>query len=342
MSTIKICSKLTLALLVTLFFLGGTPELTARTKTLRLAVPWPPGDPVTVQLEEFTQKFNSQAEGKYKINIHPAESLLKIGESIDSLRMGVTEMAGWPIGMFGSLDERFAAAEVPFLANNAEADAEMQVELMPLYNEFMEKKFNSKFLFTFTCVGLDIASTKPIKTASDWKGLIAQSVSPQSANFIKYMTGSAVPLPFPEGYQAIQKGVVDATMQSSSMMIMFKLNEVADYVTRGYMIPASLGIAINMKVYKKMPRDIQNLIVEVGKQQQLETNAYFCDVDKDNTRAMESLGMEVYHVPKAEREKWRVLVQPYVDKLYDKMGPSFASRLQDIADKANAKYPYSY
>jgi TRAP-type C4-dicarboxylate transport system substrate-binding protein len=315
---------------------GAEPKPTV----LRLAGPWPPLDPVTLQLQAFADKFNKRAGGKYVVEIHPGESLVKIIESIDALRTGAVEMAGWPIGVFASLDRRFAAAEVPFLVNSVEGDAAMQVALMPLYSQFMEKKFNSKAIFSFTCLALDVCSTKPVKTAADWKGLLTQSVSPQSAKFIEFMGGASVAMPFPEGYQALQKGVVNATMQSSSMMIMFKLNEVAKYVTRGYLIPASLIIAVNMDAFKKMPKEIQKILVDVGKQQQKETNDFFIGVAKKNTKTLTNMGMEVYNLPKKERDRWAKTVKPYCDKLLKDMGPEFSAKVKKIAAKANAKYPY--
>lgn len=307
---------------------------------LRLAGPWPPLDPVTIQLKAFAEKFNKRAGGRYIVEIHPGESLIKLGESVDALRTGAVEMAGWPIGMFASLDRRFAAAEVPFLADSVEADAAMQVELMPLYNQFMEKKFNSKAIFSFTCLALDVCSTRPIRTAADWKGLLAQSVSPQSAKFIEAMGGAAVAMPFPEGYQALQKGVVEATMQSSSMMIMFKLNEVADYVTRGYLIPASLIIAVNMNAFKKMPEDIRDIMVDVGRQQQKETNDFFINMAEENTKTLTDMGMEVITLPKEERDRWEEILQPYRNSLFEGMGPEFSAKAKKIAAEVNAKYPY--
>lgn len=329
------------AFLVIGFLVSFSSESGAeKAKVLRLAGPWPPLDPVSIQLQAFADKFNARAGGKYVVEMHPGESLVKLGESVDALRTGAVEMAGWPIGMFASVDRRFAAAEVPFLANSVEADAAMQVELMPIYNQFMEKKFNSKAIFSFTCLALDVCGTKPVKTAADWKGLLTQSVSPQSARFIEAMGGASVAMPFPEGYQALQKGVVNATMQSSSMMIMFKLNEVAQYVTRGYLIPASLVVAVNMDTFRKMPKDMQEILVEVGKQQQKETNDYFIGVDKENTKTLKKLGMEVYTLPKAERDRWAKTLQPYCNELFEKMGPEFSAQVKKIAAEANAQYSY--
>lgn len=340
----KKLSILFVALLVAFLFIVSAVSIGVaapkKPAILRLAGPWPPLDPVTIQLKAFVEKFNERAGGRYIVEIHPGESLVKLGESVDALRTGAVEMAGWPIGMFASLDRRFAAAEVPFLANCVEADADMQVKLMPLYNQFMEKKFNCKAVFSFTCLALDVCSTRPIRTAADWKGLLAQSVSPQSAKFIEAMGGAAVAMPFPEGYQALQKGVVEATMQSSSMMIMFKLNEVADYVTRGYLIPASLVIAVNMNTFRKMPEDIQDILVGTGKQQQKETNDFFIHMAKENTKTLTDMGMEVISLPKEERDKWAEILQPYCNSLFDSMGPEFSAKVKEIAAEVNAKYPY--
>jgi TRAP-type C4-dicarboxylate transport system substrate-binding protein len=204
----------------------------------------------------------------------------------------------------------------------------------------MEKKFNSKAIFSFTCLALDVCSTKPVKTEADWKGLLTQSVSPQSAKFIEAMGGAPVAMPFPEGYQALQKGIVNATMQSSSMMIMFKLTEVGKYVTRGYLIPASLIIAVNMDAFKKMPPNMQNILVEVGKQQQKETNDYFIKIAQENTKTLTKMGEEVYALPKGERDRWAKKVQAYCDSLLKAMEPEFSAQVKKIAAGVNAKYPY--
>jgi TRAP-type C4-dicarboxylate transport system substrate-binding protein len=339
-------STIFMVLCISLIFVSVTvSHCFAKSKkptVLRLAGPWPPKDPANDQMEFLAEKFNKRAGGRYVIEVHPAESLVKVVESMDAVRTGAVEMAGYPIGMFASVDPRLATAEVPFLANNVEADAALQVETLPLYNEFLEKKFNQKMIFSYTCVALDLVSTKPVKTVADWKGLLTQSVSPQSAKFIEYMGGAPVAMPFPEAYQALQKGVVNASTQSSNFVIMFKLNEVAKYMTRGYLIPAALGIVINMDAFRKMPKDLQDLLVEVGNEQQKESNGWFCSVASKNTDILDDMGMEVYELPKAEREIWMEKVKPYSESLLEKMGPEFSQKVKEAAAKVNAKYPYGY
>jgi len=319
---------------------SSSSESTKNT-VLRLAVPWPPGDPVTNNIQEFVDKFNAQAKGKYTIELHPSGSLLAMGDSFDALRSGAVEMAGWPIGVFGSVDPTFACAELPFAVNSVQGDAAFTQEMMPLYDTVMTAKYNMKPVFTFTCLGLDIISVKPLKTLEDWKGLLCQTISPQTAKVVELLHGAGVAMDFSEGYQAIQKKVIEASLQSGSMMIMYKMNEVAKYVTSAYLTPASIGIFINQDVYKKMPKDIQNLVVKLGKEAQTSTNAFFVDVYSKNYQTMADMGITVYRLPKAERDRWAVLLKPYADELLSKMDAANAKKIKDITSALDKKYPYT-
>jgi len=317
----------------------GEKETTPQ--VLRLAVPWPPGDPVTNNIQEFVDKFNTQAAGKYTIELHPSGSLLALGDSFDALKNGAVEMAGWPIGVFGSVDSVFACAELPFAVNSVEGDAAFTVEMQPLYDTVMTKKYNMKPVFCFTCLGLDIISVKPLKTLDDWKGLLCQTISPQTAKVVELLGGAGVALDFSEGYQAIQKNVIEASLQSGSMMIMFKMNEVAKNVTSCYLTPASIGIFINQDVYNKMPKDIQKLVVDLGKAAQTSTNANFVKAYFENYNTMDSLGITVYRLPNAEREKWAALCNPYTEELFSQMDKATADKLRAITKELDEKYPYT-
>ena len=59
-------------------------------KVLRMAVPWPVGDPVTDNIQQnFVDKFNA-AQSQYTIELHPAASLLALGDSFEAVRTGGT------------------------------------------------------------------------------------------------------------------------------------------------------------------------------------------------------------------------------------------------------------
>jgi TRAP-type C4-dicarboxylate transport system substrate-binding protein len=318
-----------------------TSQLAAKAVVLRLSIPSPEGDDIVTNAENFAKDFNAQAKGKYVIEIHPGESLVKFPDSLDALRTGAVEMDLWPMGAFSSVDPNFAAAELPFLVNSVEADAALQVETLPLYDSILSKKFNSRAVYTHTCLGIDMISNKEVKTAADWKGMLVQSVSPQTAKVIDLMGGASVPMTFSDAYQGIQKKIIAGTLQSSSMMIAFKLNEVAKYVLRGYLTPANCVVAINQDAYNKMPKDMQDLLMAAGKRAQADTDKFFVNAYWKNYTTLASSGVSIYILPKAERDLWAQKIQPYCDELYSKMDPDFAKKLKDIGTKLDKSYPYT-
>jgi TRAP-type C4-dicarboxylate transport system substrate-binding protein len=314
---------------------------TSKAKVLRLAVPWPTGDPVTNNIQEFVDKFNAQAGGQYVIELHPGGQLLALPDEFEALRSGGVEMAGWPVAVFGSVVPEFNLAELPFSVNSIEADAAYNVAMTPIYDKVLTADHNIKPVFNFTCQGLDIISVNPVKTAADWNGLLCQTISPVTANVVEKLGGAGVALDFSEGYQALEKKVITAALESGSMIIMFKMNEVAKNLTRAYLTPASIGIFINEDIYNKMPKEIQDLVVKLGQEAQASTNANMIQLYHTNYDKMADLGMTVYGLPAAERATWAEKLKPYADELLGKVDPATADQVRQITSDLDKQYPYS-
>ncbi len=307
--------------------------------TLRLAIPWPPGDPPQVEIQKYADAFNARSGGKVVIQVHPAEALVKVQESLDAVRTGAVEMAGYPTGVFSSVDPRLATPEIPFLYTGINADAAAQDYLLPMYNEFMPEKFNQMFMGHFICLPNEMIGSKPVKTVADWDGLLVQSISPVVSQFIEAMGGSPVPSPFVEGYTVLEKKVVDASMLSPQFDVTFKVYEVAKYETLGYLIPAALTVAINMDTYNSLPKDMQDLLVEEGWNFHHSANEFFIGAYTDANNFLADNGVEIYQLPKAERDKWYDMVWPISEKLLADMG-DFGPRVMEVANKVNAEFPY--
>ncbi len=327
-----------------------TPESTASTQgqeaggravALRLAIPNPADDPVTVALKEgFVDKFNERAAGKYVIEVHPAGSLVSMGESFQAVQTGAVEMADWAIGVFGSVDPVFNLAELPFAVNSIEADVVYTQKTRALYDKIATSKYNMKCLLVGTLQGLDIISVKPVKTLEDWKGLLCQTISPITANIVKQLGGSGVAIDFSEAYQAMQKKVIEASPEASSMILTFKLYEIAKYLTKVYLTPTSLGLWINLDVYNKMPAEVRQILDQCGEEGQEAFNEAMVKAYRENFDKLAELGMEVYPLPAAERSRWAERVKPYTEEILGSLESPVADEVRAIISDLNRQFPY--
>ncbi len=82
------------------FFISTPKAMAGKTKIIRLVVPAAAGDPLTYKYEELAKRFNAWVNGQYKIQVFPGESLARIPEYFDAVRVGAIEMADVAWGIY--------------------------------------------------------------------------------------------------------------------------------------------------------------------------------------------------------------------------------------------------
>lgn len=290
---------------------------------------------------KMVENILNRTNGRCKIELFWSDSLVPMFEAMDAVRLGSAEMATFPFGPFGGLDARFASSEMPLYYNTVEAQVEAQTALMPSYSGVFEEKFNQRALQVRTILPLQLGSAKrPVQTLADWNKLLTQTISPAVTAIVEKLGGVGAPASPIDVYELLQKGTVDATVQSLGKFVEAKLWEVCDYLTNAMFISASAATTVNLDVWNKLPKDIQDIIIEEAQIaekaiNELEIKLYYTYLDEL------SANMTVYNLPAAERAKWQEAVKPIVDDMLSKMG-DFANDVKATADAANAKYPYPY
>jgi TRAP-type C4-dicarboxylate transport system substrate-binding protein len=295
----------------------------------------------SVPLTQMAANIGTRTNGRYTCDIFWSDSLVPMFEAMDAVRTGSAEMATFPFGPFSSADIRFASSEMPFYYNTIEAQLEAQGALMPSYSGVFQEKFNQKALHVTSIVPLNVGCTKrPIKTIDDWKGLIVMSISPVTSKVVTAFGATGAPASPIDVYELLEKGTVDATIQSLGKFVEAKLWEVCPYLTNSSLCPASAVLTINLDVWNKMPKDVQDIMTDEANKAQASVNKITLDTYYSYLDTL-SKNMEVYNLPKAERDKWKALAAPIDDALLAQMG-DFANEVRQTADAANAKYPYPY
>jgi len=296
----------------------------------------PDSQPQIQMCDNIYQRTN----GRVKIELFWSDSLVPMFESLDAVRLGSAEMATFPFGPFGGLDPRFASSEMPLYYNTVEAQLEAQAALMPAYSGVFEEKFNQKALQVRSILPLGPGADKPIQTLADWDGLLTQTISPTVTQIVEALGAVGAPASPLDVYELLQKGTVDATVQSLGKYVEAKLWEVCDNFTDAMFISASCATTVNLDVWNKIPADLQAIIVEEATKAQDEIQSLTKGI-YDNYMQELDANMTVYHLPAAEREKWQAQLQPIVDAMLASMG-DFTEQVVSTAEEANAKYPYPY
>jgi len=329
-------SLLVAALLVASLAISCTPK-PKETILLRLVVPSPPGDMLTVKDEELAARFNERAGGEYEIKVYPGEQLVHIPEYLDAVRTGAVEMmdVGW--GIYGGADPRLGAHETPFLFNNIRANAAAQDALVELFDPVF-RQFNQTALASFTTDSMIYLGTKPVKTMEDWHGLLVGAIAPPMAGTINALGGSPVTVMWTDLYTNLEKGVIDGALTSTQGTINLKLTDVISDVTIFFGNSGGNGYTINLDVWNAMPKSIQDILLEETQQTAQTMGETFIRLHDEDVETLRGLGIDVYVLPKAEQDKWKAACGPYIEQQMSAAG-DFGAKLKQIADEANSKFP---
>jgi len=319
---------------------SGTSMAQKKPVVLRLVTPAPEGDwPLTFKDKEMAKRFNERAKGEYVMEVHAGGALAKLPEYFDAVRIGAIEMADAPWPMYSFLDPRLGIVETPFLLNNLEGGIAATKPFFPLYDQILQEKFNAKGLGLIHLDGLELVSTKPVKTLEDWKGLMCGAISPPMAALIKELGGSSVTVMWTDMYESLQKKVIDAGTQATHGALMMNLMDVCKHATLFFGVASWNGFSINLDVWKKMPNHIQKILQEEVDWTVNWMHKTYETLGDEDMKAFKQKGVTIYVLPKAERSRWEKMVTPYKEKQLGSFG-EFGQKVKQIADDVNNHYPY--
>lgn len=323
-----------------LLFLSNSFAQAKKPVVIRLVCPAPEGDwPLNFKDQELAKRFNERAKGEYVIQVYSGGALAKLPEYFDAVRAGVIEMADAPWGMYSFLDQRMGLLELPFLFDNSDAAVSAIKELEAMYDKLMQEKFNAKGIGLMYTGGLQLFSRRPIKTMEDWKGLLVGVFSPSVAALVKALGASPVTVMWVDMYEALQKKVIDASCQGTHGGVVTGIPDICKHVTFFCGIAAWNGYLLNLDVWKKMPKHIQDIFVdEVGKAASWMTEVTVTKLYDQDMKVFKEKGVSLYVVPKAERDRWAEALKSYREQEFSKAG-EFGAKVKKIAEEANKKNP---
>lgn len=330
--------KASLALSVT-FALGlpATPVL-AQAKTLKISHQFPggtidEGDFRDRMVRKFAAEVEKKSGGALKFEIYPSGSLVKPVEQWGAMANGSLDMSLYPLAYAGGRVPELNIGLMPALVTSYEQglrwkDAPIGKELTRIVEEKGVK------IITWVWQAGGIASRgKPVISPDDVKGLKFRGGSKEMDVMLKAAGASPTNVPSSEIYSAMQSGVLDAALTSSTSLISFRLHEHAKHVTTArdktfwFMFEP---ILMSKASFDKLTPDQQKIVMEVG--------ASLEKFGMDNARVddqklaevFKQAGDSVHDMNEAAFAKWRDVARGSSWKDFEEKVPN-GKKLLDMA-----------
>jgi tripartite ATP-independent transporter DctP family solute receptor len=280
--------------------------------------------------EAFAAYVKEKTEGKIDIATFPAGQLGGERSMAEQVQTGTLQIASITTAVLQNFVPEAAILDMPFIfPNRATAYATLDDP------EFQEKFFSYFPKKGFIAIGWteneirDFTNNKrPVRTPEDIKGLKVRVMnSPVYLDTFKELGASPVGIPFPEIYNALQTGVIDAQENPILTTVLMKFTEVTKYVTLTQHSVTECVIIVSADYWESLSKENQQIFRDAAKVA-IDTNRtvnaeLHNNLPKSNISIDEyakQANVEIIRLTPEEREKFRVAMSPVWDKYRQKIG----------------------
>ncbi len=192
----------------------------------------PPFHGQSMAADHFAKYVFEKTNGAIEVKTFPMGQLGGERSLAEQVQAGTLQLATVSTAVLMNFVPQVAVAELPFVY------PDRRTAYAVLDSPMRDRLFS--YLPAKGFVGLgwtenefrDITAKKPIRTPDDLKGVkIRVMESPIYLDTFKQLGASPVGIPFPEIYNALQQGVIDAQENPLFTSILMKFTEVNKYVT---------------------------------------------------------------------------------------------------------------
>jgi TRAP-type C4-dicarboxylate transport system substrate-binding protein len=265
----------------------------------------------THALQPWVKQIEEATKGRVKIEVFPSQTLVKGPDMWRQVRAGVVDI-GWCFhGYWADQTPLADVISLPFLPTKTSEQA--SAVLWQLYEKFpaIQKEFSDvvPLLLYTTSPYFILTSKKQVKTMEDMKGLKIRIPGGPPTEMIKALGAVPAPVPMPDMYQALDKGVVDGMGVPWEAIQGFRLYEVAKYYTMVSTVTPYFSLCANKQKWTSLPKDIKDAIMSVsGLPGAKFWGKNFFDTAEVDALAKIKAGnypMERYEMPAAEVARWQ-------------------------------------
>jgi len=281
--------------------------------TLKISHQWPggtidKGDFRDRLCHHFAKRAGERSGGALKFEIYPASVLFKPVPQYDAMLKGALDMSVYPLDYASGKIPQLSITLMPCIVKDHHQAMRWKDEPIGKEIEKICEENGMKIVSWGWCGGGMAAKTKLIVRPEDLKGLKIRAAGKFFESMLHEGAGAAITsMPSSEIYFALQTGVLDACMTSSSSFESYRLYEQVKYytspriTTTWYMLEP---LVISMITFKKLSPEHQKIVMAVGKELEKFNLEEAIKDDTEVTELFKQKGVQVYDMTPDDFKAW--------------------------------------
>ena len=343
------------AALVLASWAGGAAR--AEDIKLRIASGHPPANTYVLLMQNFfvpevTKRVAARTQHKIEFVEGYGGAMVKVADTLEGVQSGIIDIGGYCFCFEPSnLPLHAFQVMLPFGTMDPTVSVKLAravYDKVPYMSKVFEDKFNQHLIALIADNGYNLGTNFEWSKVSDLKG---KKLAGAGLNLKWLGYAGAVPVQgsLPEAYTGMQTGVYLGWIMFPSGWVNFKLYEQGKYYTEvGFGAITWHGLTVNSARWRKLPKDVQDIILEVGREYEARTGTFNKEAYPKQIEQMKSLGAVVKSVPDSVRVDWANSLKGWPQEKateLDKAGLPASQVLKlalQEAEKLGHKWPVRY
>lgn len=292
---------------------GGKQDSKEKPIELSYSVFFPASHIQAETAEAWANEVEKRSNGRLKVTVYPGGTLTKAPQCYEGVVSGISDIG---MSCFAYTRGRFPFLEgldLPLGYPNGMIATRIATEMVRKYKP--EEVADVKVLYVHAHGPGILASRKPVRTLEDMSGTKVRATG-LSSKIVAALGGTPVGMSQPETYEALQKGVVEATFCPIETLKGWNQAEVIQSVTDSSVIgyTTAMFVVMNRSRWERLPRDLRQVLETVSSEWVPRHGAAWDEADRQGRAYVEELGHPVFELTEEERQLWKAAVQPILDE----------------------------
>jgi len=286
-------------------------DVQAKAIQLSYADLFPPTHIQAIMSDTWAKEVEKRTNGKVKITMFHGGVLLKGPQIYDGVTKGIADMG---MSVLGYSRGRFPAMEAIDLPMGYPSGKVATAVINAFYKLYKPKGLSdTKVLYLHAHGPGLLHSKKLVNKLEDLKGLKIRAYG-FNAKVVSALGAVPVAMPQNQVYEALQKGVADATFSPMEVLKGFKQAEVIKYTILCDKIGYTAGffVVMNLKKWNSLPKDVQKVFEEVSEEWIAKRGEAWDSSDEEGRKFTLSRGNELIPLSEEENLRWLDAVIPVI------------------------------
>ncbi len=306
----------------------------------------------TFFVPEVTKRVAERTKHKVEFIEGYGGAMVKVADTLEGVQSGIIDIGGYCFCFEPSnLPLHAFQVMLPFGSMSSEVSVKLArtiYDKVPYMSKVFEDKYNQKLIALISDNGYNLTTTFDWNTVGDLKGKKLAGAG-LNLKWLEYAGAVPVQSSLPEAYTSMQTGVYNGWIMFPSGVVNFKLHEVSKYYTEiGFGAITWHGLTINKNRFAKLPKEVQDIIVEVAKEFEAKTGTVNDANYPKQIEQLKSVGAIVKKLPDSVSVEWAQSLKDWPQEKaaeLDKAGMPATQVLKltlEEAEKLGHKWPVRY